>query len=162
MVQPPQHRHTAPWCSRGGIGACKKSSQPTSPRPVCVCTRPTLGPSVHQSTLARTRQGLLSAGPKGRALLLDFQFSLLPGRAWGTPRFPLEGPEQERLGLGQGEGGAGRGKVGVRTCRLKQCGAKAGAGDYNSLEEAWLLQIRNGPSSGAQPGAALHGYPKQP
>ena len=112
MVQPPQHRHTAPWCSRGGIGACKKSCQPTSPRPVCVCSRPTLGPSVHQSTLARTRQGLLGVSPKGRALLLDFQFSLLPGRAWGAPRFPLEGPEQKGGGLGGRRGGGREGEGG--------------------------------------------------
>lgn len=35
-VLPPQHRHTAPWCSRGGIGACKKrySSQQDQGRSV--------------------------------------------------------------------------------------------------------------------------------
>lgn len=92
--QPPGHRHTAPWCNccgsapgRRAIQAHKLPQGPhlhqSGPGP----THPAKAPTPSQEP-GEDKPGLLGASPRGGALSLELQSSLLPGRAWKL-RAPL-------------------------------------------------------------------------
>lgn len=121
----PAERYSSPASPKAGLSLHQAHSWPICPSKhlgkdmprACWVPAPEEGPgSWTFSSLSAARQGLGASVPSGRVL-------------------------SKQGGL---EGQVG-GQVQVGTCRLKQCGAKAGAGDCNSLEEAWLLQIQTVP-----------------
>lgn len=132
QMQPPQHRHTAPWChcwgsapGRSAIQASKPWAGPHLQQALGPTPQTKLQP--YYTSLRKTSQGPLGAGPRERALILEQQSSLLPGRAWGAlgssllpsqvdyrlSQFPLEGPELAKRGSGCNHGRQRQGQLSV-------------------------------------------------